>query len=319
MKIFLKKIFIIIIAFCAFVIGVLFPVDAFIFGHQYKHNYQASVIDKVERLKSIDEPKIILVGNSNLAFGMNSREIQKEIGMPVVNLGLHGGLGNVFSEQISKISINSGDIVILCYHTFSDDDKINDPSLAWITYDANFSFFRMLRPKDYLRILPSFPDYFEKKLFMFLQKNGNENPETCYSRNAFNEYGDVVFKPESEKKDMIRFFQEKNSFLPELNKTCVKRLEKLNKFCNKKGATLVVAGCPVPYGKYDSFTKADIIDFQKQLDDELSFPIISDFTDYLYPYEYFYDTQYHLNEEGTQVRTKQLIKDIKKYFFDTSK
>ena len=46
----------------------------FVIGSQYKYSYVASFYDKIERLESINEPKIILVGNSNLAFGMNSEK-----------------------------------------------------------------------------------------------------------------------------------------------------------------------------------------------------------------------------------------------------
>ena len=50
----------------------------------------------------IEEPKIILIGNSNLAFGIDSEKIENSVGMPVVNLGLHGSLGNEFHESMAK-------------------------------------------------------------------------------------------------------------------------------------------------------------------------------------------------------------------------
>lgn len=82
--------------------------DYFIIGRQYNDNYDAALVDKVDRLKSITEPKIILVGDSNVAFGINSKKIEEELGMPVVNLGLHGALGNAFHEQIAKLNIGGG-------------------------------------------------------------------------------------------------------------------------------------------------------------------------------------------------------------------
>ena len=85
----------------------------FIIGSQHEDGYCASLIDKAARLESINDPKIILVGNSNLSFGMDSRRVQEALNMPVVNLGLHGGLGNAFHEDIAKLNINSGDIVKL--------------------------------------------------------------------------------------------------------------------------------------------------------------------------------------------------------------
>lgn len=90
------------------IISIIASFDYFIIGRQYNDNYDAVLIDKVDRLKSINEPKIILVGDSNVAFGMNSKKIEEELGMPVVNLGLHGALGNAFHEQIAKLNIGGG-------------------------------------------------------------------------------------------------------------------------------------------------------------------------------------------------------------------
>ena len=89
---------------------------------QYLNNYQAALIDKNERLCSIDGPKIVLVGNSNLAFGIDSRALEEAFGMPVVNMGMHGGLGNAFNEQAAVQNVCKGDIVILSYSNFDDGD-----------------------------------------------------------------------------------------------------------------------------------------------------------------------------------------------------
>ena len=53
---------------------------------QYSLNYQAVLIDKNERLCSIEGPKIVLVGNSNLAFGIDSAAIEEAFGMPKYSL-----------------------------------------------------------------------------------------------------------------------------------------------------------------------------------------------------------------------------------------
>lgn len=86
---------------------------------QYLYGYNASIIDKVNRLRSIEEPKLILVGNSNLPFGIRSDYLEEEIGMPVINLGIHGGLGDPFHENMIKGAINEGDIVVVCHTDYS--------------------------------------------------------------------------------------------------------------------------------------------------------------------------------------------------------
>ena len=59
--------------------------------------------------------------------------------------------------------------------------------------------------------------------------------------------------------------------------------------------------------------KEEFIDFKKKLEDELDCDVISDYTDYFIPYKYFYNSKMHLTEEGTEIRTRQLIFDLEKW------
>lgn len=285
----------------------------FIVGSQYSLNYQAIIKAKLNRLNSIDDPKIILVGHSALAFGMDSQKVEEAMGMLVVNLGMHGGLGNAFHEEMAKQNINEGDIVVICHSTFSDGDKISDPALAWITYDCNIELLSLIRPKDYVDMLKYYPDYLKSSTRLWLKKEGNKDSFNSYSLNAFNKWGDVVYKPEKNQMDTDAFFAAHPIEIPSINNVCINRLNELNDYVTSKGATMVVAGYPIAYGKYAQFTEEDFRNFQKRLDSVLDCAIISDYTDYFFPYEYFYDTYLHLNEEGTAARTNQLISDLKKH------
>lgn len=315
MKKFLKKVLvlIIIVSACCELIAAF---DYFIIGSQYTYSYQASLIDKVERLESINKPKIILVGHSNLSFGIDSKILEEAMGMPVVNLGLHGGLGNAFHEEIAKLNINEGDIVIVCHTSFSDTDEINDTSLAWITVDNNNELWKIIRTKDYASMMKAYPDYLKNAFFLWLLHKGNIDAGGCYSRSAFNEYGDVVFKPEEEQMDVEEFFantDSNNIVVPQIGDVCINRLNEYNKYITDRGATLLIAGYPIAYGKYASFEECDFIEFKRELQDRLDCEVISDYTDYFYPYEYFYNTYLHLTKEGADVRTQQLISDIKRW------
>lgn len=50
-----------------------------------------------------------------MAFGFQSEQIEEAFGLPVVNLGLHGGLGNAFHEEMAKINVCEGDIYYLSF------------------------------------------------------------------------------------------------------------------------------------------------------------------------------------------------------------
>lgn len=312
MRKFLKKICIMIICILIFFTG-MFLINYLVVGSQYTNSYQAAFVDKLERLNSIDEPKIILVGHSNLAFGMNSEELQKEFGMPVVNLGLHGGLGNVFYEEAAKKNINKGDIVVICNSSYADDGNIYDPDLAWITIDCNKSMYGIFSIKDWIRLFPAYNNYWWDSFKMWITKTGNRYEDGCYARNAFNECGDVIVRPDSLQMDVEDYFSQMQIAAPEVNDICTKRLNRLNDYCTNRGAKMVVAGFPIAYGAYSVYDEKDFEDFQAKLEESLDCEVISDFRDYFYPYDYFYNTYLHLNEKGAQARTTQLISDLKKW------
>ena len=150
--------------FCLLIVGALgiVALKYIVVGSQYQKTYMGAFVDKIERLKSINEPKIILVGNSNVAFGFDSERIEKAMGMPVVNLGYLGDVGSAFNEDMAKFSINSGDIVVLCHSGYNSEDRIFDRVLAWSTIDNHIESLRVLRPKDYIPMLEAYPCYYRK-------------------------------------------------------------------------------------------------------------------------------------------------------------
>ncbi len=286
--------------------------DVFVVGGQFQYYYQTSLADKEARLNSINEPKIILVGNSNLAFGIDSKMIEDAIGMPVVNMGLHGGIGNAFNEEIAKHNINEGDIVVVCHNTYTDENTIDDREAAWIAIDNDINLLKVIRPKDYLRMAEAYPNYLQNSLFMWVTRSGNEPQDSSYSRSAFNEYGDIAYRPESEQVDLDTYFNQYFT-LPYVDPACTDRLNELKKYVEDRGASIVIAGYPIAYGEYSQYDRQFFVDFKEELDAACDIEIISDYTDYMYPYEYFYNSYLHMTEEGAKARTKQLITDLENW------
>lgn len=308
MKKFIKKVLVFALII-VFLLAAIVVFDYEVIGPQYKYSYIASVVDKINRLNTINDSKIILVGNSNVAFGIDSKLIEESFDMPVANMGLHGGLGNAFHEELAKHNINKGDIVIICHSDFSDSDTIKDKELALVAYDKNKTVFPIFRRKDYADLLTAYPTYLRKSYQLWITHRGNQKPTSSYSREAFNEYGDVVYKPENGQVDED-YFKTMHSPVPQISEICIDRINEFNEYCNKKGAFLVVAGYPIERGEYSEFSEAQYNEFQQELNSLLDCPVISDYTDYFYPYDYFYDTALHLNEKGRQVRTRQLVLDL---------
>lgn len=117
---------------------------------------------KMQGMDCSQGPKIVLIGNSNLAFGINSEEIEQEIGMPVVNMGLHASLGNAFLENMAKLNVCEGDIYVICHHTYDMDGDYVDRTLMWITIEDHFELWKMLRAEDIWPMLKTYPIYLKR-------------------------------------------------------------------------------------------------------------------------------------------------------------
>jgi len=277
---------------------------------QYEKSYVASLLDKVERTESIEGPKIVLLGNSNLAFGIQSEMMEDELGMPVVNMGLHGGIGNVFHEEMARYNVQKGDIYIICHTGYADDDSLSDEVLVWTAIENHFELWELLRPSDIYPMLESYPTYLKKCLSLYSSGHGNLDPGDMYARSAFNEYGDICL----ERKEGNYIFQDP-VIPPEINDITINRINELNQWLNERGATLLVAAYPIGKGELTAPEEAFEV-FQKELEEKLDCEVISQYTDYMYDYSYFYNTDYHLTSEGAAIRTEQLIKDIKNWQLD---
>lgn len=273
---------------------------------QFEEEYNGALIDKVERLKSIEEPKIVLLGNSNVAFGFQSELIEKEFGMPVVNMGVHGGLGNMFHEEMARLNVTKGDIYVLCHTSYDDPSVIVDPVLAWTTVENNFELYEIFRKEDIWPMIKAYPIYLKKCLERYSQDYEMPPWDTVYSRKAFNQYGDVGERTES-------VFKTNSAIeVPKISKENIDRINDLAKWVEERGATLVVSAYPIAMG--DKSPKAEeYIQFQRELEKVLECNLISDYTDYMYEYDCFLDTQHHLLSEPAADRTRQLICDLKEW------
>lgn len=302
-----------IVLFCGLIILILIPMVYAFFVRilpQHLESYNASLLDKVQRLQNLNEAKIVLIGNSNVAFGFQSELIEEAYNMPVVNMGLHGGLGNAFHERMAKINVHEGDIYVICRHTFSDDGKIEDVQLAWITLENYIELWQLAGRRDIIPMCEGLPYFMKKTMFdigLELTSGQEQNKEVTdvYSRKAFNQYGDVACLRE----ESIFTFEEQSA--PEINDTCIDRLNELNAYLNERGATMVVAGYPIGKGKFTP-AEDEFIQFQEELQEQLDCEVISDYRDYMFDYSYFYNTFLHLTTDGARLRTEQLIKDLEK-------
>ena len=94
------------------------------------------IIERKQRAaQSITAPKLVLLGGSGTLFGIKASVLEAELGTPVINCGLHAGLGMDFILREGKKMLKPGDTVILFpeYELLSFGEK-NRREWAAITY-----------------------------------------------------------------------------------------------------------------------------------------------------------------------------------------
>ena len=275
---------------------------------EFKHDYSASLIDKDNRAKSIDSPKIILVGNSNVCYGFRCDIIEEELGYEVVNMGLGTFINPETIERVGLLNVNKGDIIVDCPTAFDIGYGGFDPIGMWTIIENNFALWKYIPPRHWPEMIMAFPTYMSR-CFQRYDNEATGNDDVFLGRKYFDKYGDNIYCDYYD--NSVTLEDDEEAFVyAEATDDFVNRVNTLNKRVIERGGTLVVAGYPLIY-KNTHPEREEYHRFNEKLSEKLDCQVISDYYDYLYPEELFYDSHLHLGTEGSRLRTMQLVNDLR--------
>ena len=272
-----------------------------------KNHYLASVIDKHKLLKVTQSPRVILVGGSNVAFGLDSAIIQHELRLPVVNMAIKATIGLHYMLEEVKPFIGHGDLVMVMpeYEQFYGDlPNGNDDVwlLLWYSPDG----YRNLRsPSQYLALLKSFHVFmFTRsrvawdKLTTVLRMKPESKPD-LYSRSSFNEHGDFVAHLSLSPSWDGCFPTQKDETL---NEETFSSLQNLSKYAARKKAKMVFFWPSIPETFYVA-QKAWIQRIVSKMNQYPDIRVHGTPFDSVLPVNNFFDSPYHLNATARLKRT----------------
>jgi hypothetical protein len=159
-----------------------------------KKAFTAALLDKHKYASSISSPKIVLVGGSNVAFGINSQILGEKTNLPVVNMALLAPLGIRFILSDAANYINKGDIVIMSfeYDIATQGDIESQLSVVdFIPEDKPFvtdTSTVMDRWRAHVRHRLQAPS----KIESIFETPAVEDPYSIYFRSAFTKEGDIT-------------------------------------------------------------------------------------------------------------------------------
>ena len=288
------------------VLGAIYPQNS------HENDFTAAIVDKYDRLNEAEGKKIVFVGGSSLPFGLRCDLIESELpGYTAVDFGLYAALGTVVMMDLSLSGISEGDLVILAPET--------DPQLY-----SDFFTPRMFRTAigDRTDLLSSLSSerrkeaaraYYPVLYDRLRQRNDPTVPDTeLYARSSFDEYGDIAFVRTRNR--MSGGYDDSNtvSLSGLLDGGFVDEVNAYAKKVREKGATLLFWFPPINESAV-RFSDKEATRFMSRLADRLDCAVLGDVRDTVYDPGYFYDTNYHLNDDGAVMHTANALRKIKDY------
>ena len=276
---------------------------------QYSNTFVGALNEKYDRLHSIEESKIVVVGGSSVAFGLDSEMLERYTEMPVVNFGLYAALGTKLMLDLSRSAIGEGDVVIISPELdpqtlslyFSSEETL-------MALDDDFSMLLDIPAENKLSLLGGMWSFAAGKLRLMLDGTVL-NPDGAYNSANFNEQGDLVYpRPEN---IMDVYYDENTPVNLTPDTVAPDFIDYLNDYvreCERRGAEVFFAYCPT--NELSVVDRALAASFHEFLSDSLDCEIIGTPDEAIMEAGYFYDTNFHLNDAGAAANTVRLTRDI---------
>jgi len=293
--------------------------------------YFAALKDKHQRLNTTASPKIIFVGGSNLAFGLDSATVEKRFHRPVVNMGLCAPFGLRYMLEEVKDHINRGDTIILVpeYGIIQNSVdgsadiihaiEVYPPSALFIlraclkssSYLSNLTNLAATLPaikwKSFTLLMEKMIKQGDFNLAVFNDWELSESLELA-PRSYFNKQGDFLGhlakanKPYTPNWEIVKTMCDEAAVL----------LNQFDQFARQHGARVVLVPAPIPR-EYLGPGMCSAQSISRWPDKTLSIPVLAGPIRYSLAAKYFYETPYHLNLLGRTKRTALLIEDLKPF------
>lgn len=172
-----------------FFVGIFLP-------SQYGETYYAELYDMYLRLRNTNGNKVVVIGNSNVAFGVDSalmESLLREGGLDysVCNFGLYGSLGTRMMLELSRGYIGEGDIVIFVPEIAEQPLSLYfSAEEAWYALDSGMEMFGDFSGEMRGALAGGFFGYVAKKYALF-REGEPASPSGVYAHSSFDDNCDL--------------------------------------------------------------------------------------------------------------------------------
>jgi hypothetical protein len=268
-------------------------------------------IDKQRLVATAPSPKIVLVGGSNVAMGVDSTLLESKFGYTVVNMGLGRGLG--LRYQIAEVTpfLKPGDWVLVLpeYRNYFSGFLDGRPDVLGPVLESSWHAARYMTGPQLIMALDGALTAMSIRLNRLLLQS-SESPSVM-NRRGFDRHGDFIGHLNAKRPD------DTNLDFPLFSDTDVLSQDSivlLNTFVETQrghGVSVVLDFPPIPVSNLRRSEKK-IDDLYVRLKMDLKIPFLNSPRELTFPDELFYDNHYHLGAEGRRQRTEILVSALSK-------
>ena len=287
---------------------------------------------KMSLIRSEKRRKVVLIGGSNILFGINSKILSDKLKLPVYNLGVHFIMYKLDLVSLDEV-LNENDIVIAGYEPdlYFLKDELNDwfvnNMLAWgkdiyidkLSLSSKFQALFSIKPK---RVFKGVISKLEHDLSFNKTSNLSEMTSFIYSKDlrdttfygysykSLNKNGDFIVNSKEFANDNLSSINLFNDNESGVSSQSILFLKTLSELVRRKKAHLVLTySAMLKTKKFNKYSVSAVEKMNKfsAFMKKFNFIYYCDPFEFTYPRKYFLDSKYHLNEFGSKLRTKKLI------------
>ncbi|MSP11870.1 MAG: hypothetical protein EXR62_02815 [Chloroflexi bacterium] len=275
--------------------------------------YVAALIDKHRLLDTTPSPRMIFIGGSNLAFGLDSGLVQQTFGYHVINMGLEHDLGLRYMLGEVKSSLRPGDVAVISPEYGHFVGNLNgDFSLLELLYYYPQALKYFDSPSQYRALLSPVP--FQRRAkglfvaYVLRQDYQAEEIYKIYNRDSFNQYGDLIghigWPSKIFPTDQL-FPKNSAQIDPEIFQV----LRDFKKLADQRGVKVFIS-FPCVADTVVTKYKSALRDMYYRTKAESNITVLDSPDLCALPLDNYYDNVYHLNGKGRENRTEYLIKTL---------
>ncbi|WP_193335460.1 hypothetical protein [Devosia beringensis] len=288
-----------------------------------QNDYALASNVKHDRLAALPGHRVVLVGGSNLAFGIDSKAIEATVGCPVVNMGMNGYFGVRFMLNEVKPELRAGDVVVLAFEWDNYFKTVDGASTDLLVVSkSNPRAFAAMTWKQRWDVATAGVSYAARQKALRLIGDGLSQVDAIIR-------GDIN---EEDARSLIYTIETFSGFTPEgdlvshlgvdwpydfeqgivghsVDPDVIPMIAEFVQAMEARDVRVVMSYTPLMRVFYDQHVP-ELQAVHQQLSAALQGRLPRPPQDYVFDTDQFFDTVYHLNNEGRQVRSAQLGGDI---------